>query len=454
MKRWSFKVKVGVYAAWVTMTALLAGGVVMMVTLYFHQSAGLNEVLAEEAEELVWDLKMFRDGPRDPGEALRDDMIPVPLRERYLEVGTLDGRLVYRSPNLKGASLAAEPGRVVTRRIFGEACRVGAWREGPYVVRIGARLEVVDAFMKRVVFGFATALPAVGLVVFLGGAWLARRTVAPLAELSAAAERISAGNPRERLPVPPARDEIARLTEVLNRSFDRLEASYQIAVRFSADASHQLKTPVTILRAGLDELQRSPVDGGDLHKRVAMLMQQTRRLGSVIDDLLLLAQADAGRVNPEKESVDLRGLAEAAADDLMVLVAEHGIRVDLCPMPELRVQADRRLVSMALQNLVENAAKYTPPGGSIRIDGEHAAGMSVLRISNTGPGIPESERERIFDRFRRVDETGRKVGGHGLGLNIARELIRAHGGEVRLAGAPPGWTVFELGLPGDAVEGA
>ena len=94
MRRWSFKVKVGVYAALVTMTALVAGGVVMMATLYFHQSAGLNEVLAEEAEELVWDLKMFRDAPRDPGEALRDDMIPVPLRERYLEVETLDGKLV------------------------------------------------------------------------------------------------------------------------------------------------------------------------------------------------------------------------------------------------------------------------------------------------------------------------------------------------------------------------
>jgi signal transduction histidine kinase len=447
MRRWSFKVKVGVYAALVTMTALLAGGVVMMATLYFHQSAGLNEVLAEEAEELVWDLKMFRDAPSEPGEALRDDMIPVPLRERYLEVETLEGKLVYRSPNLKGSALEVEPGRIVSRRMFGEACRVGAWREGPYLVRIGAKLEVIDAFMKRLVFGFAAALPAVGLVVFLGGVWLARRTVAPLAELSAAAERISAGNPRERLPAPPARDEIARLTEVLNRSFDRLEASYQIAVRFSADASHQLKTPVTILRAGLDELMRMPDTGGDPHARVAMLLQQTRRLGSVIDDLLLLAQADAGRVNPEREPVDLRGLAEAAADDLMVLVAERDIRVDLEVMPELRVLADRRLVSMALQNLVENAAKYTPPGGEIRIDGEHAAGMAVLRISNTGSGIPLPERERIFDRFRRVDETGRKIGGHGLGLNIARELIRAHGGEVRLADGAPGWTVFELVLP-------
>lgn len=447
MRRWSFKVKVGVYAALVTMTALVAGGVVMMATLYFHQSAGLNEVLAEEAEELVWDLKMFRDAPRDPGEALRDDMIPVPLRERYLEVETLDGKLVYRSPNLKGSALAVEPGRIVSRRMFGEACRVGAWREGPYLVRIGARLQVINAFMKRLVLGFAAALPAVGLVVFLGGVWLARRTVAPLAELSAAAERISAGTPRERLPAPPARDEIARLTEVLNRSFDRLEASYQIAVRFSADASHQLKTPVTILRAGLDELMHMPESGGDLHARVAMLLQQTRRLGSVIDDLLLLAQADAGRVNPESEPVDLRGLAEAAADDLMVLVAERDIRVDLGPMPELRVLADRRLVSMALQNLVENAAKYTPPGGAIRIDGEHSSGTALLRISNTGPGIPVAERERIFDRFRRVDERGRKIGGHGLGLNIARELIRAHGGEVRLAEGAPGWTVFELVLP-------
>lgn len=448
MNRWSFKVKVGVYAALLTMAALIAGVCVMLLTLYFHQVSELDEELAEDASELVWDLKNFRNAPQDPYHPITDDFIPVPLRNHYLAVEGPDGRPVYQSANLKGGRLDhAAIGEMVNVRLFGHLCRVGAWKEGPYTVRIGAKVSMIERFMKNLGIGFATALPVVGLVVFFGGLWLGRRTVAPVAELSAAAAKVSASNPRERLPLPGTNDEIERLTEVLNSTFDRLQDSYEAVARFSADASHQLKTPITILRAGLDHLSR----GGDLtesqSREVSTLLQQTRRLTSLIEDLLLLAQADAGRMALEPEAVDLSSLVLGASDDLQTLVMDRDIDVELDVPPEIIVRADRRMVSMALQNLVENAAKYTPVGGRVRVGVSQRDGNAVVTISNTGTSIPEGDRDLLFERFRRGSETGGNVRGHGLGLNIARELIRAHGGEVCLKPSDDGWIVFECRLP-------
>ena len=447
MKRLSFKVKVGVYAALLTMASLIVGTGVMMITLFFYQISELDESLREQAAELVWDLKNFRDAPKDPSQPLTDEFIPLPMRSHYLMVEGPGGRVVYQSPNLRGTLLEGKVGNTRTMRVFGEICRVGAWQEGPYLVRIGAKVSMIGRFMKDLGIGFATALPAVGVVVFFGGMWLARRTVAPLAELSAAAERISARSPSERLPVPATQDEIAKLTEVLNRSFDRLQASYQVAARFSADASHQLKTPVAILRAGLDHLSRATELNEAQAAEVSTLRQQTRRLTSLIEDLLLLAQADSGRMFLEKEEVDLNTLIQAADDDLHVLADGRGITVEKKLPTALPVRADRRLLAMVLQNLTENAAKYTPDEGCIRISGLVEGGSVVVKIANTGRAISDADQELVFERFRRGTDTGGNVSGHGLGLNIARELLRAHGGDLRLNASEPGWIEFEFRLP-------
>jgi signal transduction histidine kinase len=447
MKRWSLKFKVGIYAALLTMAALVAGVVVMMVTLYFYQIAGLDQDLHGDAKELVWDLKNFRDAPKDPRVPLSEEFIPVDIRKDYLMIEGPEGQTLYQSANLKGTILPGMPGETRTMKVLGHTSRVGIWRVEPYIVRIGARLNVLERFQKDLGIGFAAALPVVGLVVFFGGLWLGRRAIAPVAALNAAAERISASNPGERLPVPVTRDEIAKLTEVLNRSFDRLQSSYEIATRFSADASHQLKTPVSILRAGLDHLSRATDLSEGQAEEVSLLRQQTRRLTSLIEDLLLLAQADAGRMSLEMEEVDLKALVQAASDDLQTMVDGKGITVEEILPDSLPVRADRRLVAIVLQNLVENAAKYTAEGGTIRVTGATEGEWRVVRISNTGQEIPEADRERIFERFRRGSAVGGNVRGHGLGLNIARELLRAHGGDLRLNPSKPGWIEFEFRLP-------
>lgn len=447
MKRWSLKVRVGVYSALLTMVALAAGAAVVMPVLYFHQIAQLDAELKNDADELFRDLTNFKDAPGDPRRPLSARFIPVALRGRYLIIEGPEHQFLYQSPNLRGQYLPGHDGKMRTIELFGRNCRVGSWQEGQYQVHIGTRLGTIEGFQRDLRRGILLSLPVVGLVVFIGGHWLGRRAVAPVAKLSEAAERISAAAPEERLPMPPANDEIARLTEVLNRSFDRLQTSYQAATRFSADASHQLKTPVAILRAGLDDLSRNGGLNTTQAAEVDVLRQQTRRLTALIEDLLLLAQADAGRLVLEEEEIDLAPMIAAASDDLQALVADRGITVEESVPATLPAKADRRRVSLVLQNLVENAAKYTPAGGIVRLSALQEDDWVAVCVANTGAPIPPEAHEEIFERFRRGPAVGENVRGYGLGLNIARELVRAHGGDLVLKRSDAEWTEFEFRVP-------
>jgi len=447
MKTWSLKVKVGAYAALLTVISLAAGISIVLGILYYNQLAELDEELEGEVKELFWDFQNLGSAPRDPRQPLTDEMIPEALRDHYLLIRGPEGQMLYQSPNLKGESPGGEVGVRYTSRIGRKNCRIGVFQQGDYRVTIGTSLSSIERFQRDLRRSLLVALPVVGAMVFIGGHLLGRRAVAPVAGLTEAAERISATSPKERLPLPPSGDEIARLTEVLNRSFDRLQTSYESATRFSADASHQLKTPVSILRAGLDHLSSETGLTPSQLAEVSVLRQQTRRLTALIEDLLLLAQADAGRLQLESAELDLKPMIEAALDDLQTLVLERHISVEKELPGELHTLGDRRRVRLVLQNLIENAAKYTEENGLVKVRAFHERDWAVVRIGNSGGTIPPDDRERIFERFRRGSAVGENVRGYGLGLNIARELVRAHGGELKLSAAENDWTEFEFRLP-------
>jgi len=428
--RGSLKVKVGLYAALITIIALITGAAVVLPTVYFHQISQLDETLKNDAEELVRDLQNYRGAPTDPRRPLSQKFIPVSLRGRYLLIEGPEGQILYQSANLRGTQLEGDKDGSETHELFGRNCRITTTHQGPYFIHIGTRLGTIENFQKDLLRGFTFSIPFVAIVVFLGGLWLGRRAVAPVAMITAAAERISAHNPTDRLPLPRAKDEIARLTTVLNQTFDRLQSSYQSATRFSADASHQLKTPIAILRNGLDTLASSPGLDPDQLSSIKSLRQQTRRLTALIEDLLLLAQADAGRLQLESEATDLYPLLAGARDDLEVLTTDRDIRIESDIPESLPARVDPRRIKLILQNLTENAAKYTPDGGMIRIRATTDDSVTRVIVENSGSLIPESDREKIFERFHRGDTVGENIRGHGLGLNIARELAKAHDGDI------------------------
>ncbi len=247
--------------------------------------------------------------------------------------------------------------------------------------------------------------------------------------------------PVEKLAVASAedREQRARAEAALELTSEEL----QRAARFSADASHQLKTPVTVLRAGLEELLAEENLTPEECANISALIHQTYRLSGVIEDLLLLSRMDAGRLKIDFSPVNLTQLIEAALDDLLAQPGEWELAVETDFPPDLYVAGDKGYLSLILQNLLENARKYNRPAGRVRLTAGERDGAVVLTIGNTGRCIPPAAHARIFERFHR-GEVGENVPGYGLGLNLARELARIHQGDLRLLKSEDDWTEFEV----------
>jgi signal transduction histidine kinase len=252
------------------------------------------------------------------------------------------------------------------------------------------------------------------------------------ARLSAPVEKLAVDSEENRAQRVRAEAALEQTAEELQRS-----------ARFSADASHQLKTPVTVLRAGLEELLTRENLTAEECQQLAALVHQTYRLSNIIEDLLLLSRMDAGRLKIELGPLDLSPLIEASLDDLSAVPDALDLRVETDFPAALTIAGEKRYTSLILQNLLENARKYNVPGGRVRVTARAEGDFAVLTVANTGRGIPPAAQSHIFERFHRGG-MGENVPGYGLGLNLARELARLHGGDLRLARSDEMWTEFEI----------
>jgi signal transduction histidine kinase len=245
-------------------------------------------------------------------------------------------------------------------------------------------------------------------------------------------------------------EQLALVSEVNRTERERAEAELEFtsvelqrSTRFSADASHQLKTPVTVLRAGLEELLQSPDLNVAHREEISQLIFQTSRLTSMIHDLLLLSRLDGGRMELAMEQVDLSQLLDTLADDLSAVPNAEDFHLEITVPRDLKILGEQRYTSIILQNLLENAWKYNQPDGRITITARAEGAYLILAVGNTGRGIPPEAQEGIFERFHR-GSVGENVPGHGLGLNLARELAKLHGGDLRLESSTPSWTEFSV----------
>jgi heavy metal sensor kinase len=346
---------------------------------------------------------------------------------------------------------------LVDRNLGGRSFRVWArevhTRRGDYVLVLAQSLTSVDdsvsTLISQLVIGGIGALLAAGLA----GWWLARRALRPVAQMSSAADRITVDRMSERIAEPSSGDELGQLAATLNRMLDRVEQGVEEKRRLVADASHELRTPLAVMRSELDVSLRE----GDLDGEARMVLLSAReevdRMTRIVENLLTLARVDEGRLRVLPSPVGLRGVASGAIESLSGVASARKVSVSLAD-EDAQASGDPELLRQVVSNLVDNAIKYNDEGGQVGVRVWSANGEAGVTVTDSGPGIPAGARDRIFDRFYRVDAARGREGGSGLGLAICKEIVVAHGGRIWVQSDDGDGSSFSFAVPVPAREAA
>lgn len=427
------------YAAVLTLVlAAYAGGV--FVVLRQSLMRDLDRALHDDLETAEHMLERHRDGSVGWRAEPHDHDHDEDVGQRWLEVRGGDGGLLYTRP-------AAIPREPAVRRASAPYAIDGL----PVTLIVARSEEPLRRELHELLLIMALGLPLAVALAAVGGYALARRALAPVGRLADRARAITAERLDERLPVESPGDELGQMAAVFNETLGRLERSFEQLRRFTADASHELRTPLTAMKTvgevGLRLRERRA--GAEYREVIGSMLEEVDRLAHLVDGLLTLSRADAGTVRLDRAPEDLGDVVREVAGQLGVLAEEKRQGLVVEGGEHVVARVDRTVLRQALVNLIDNAIKYTPEGGAVRVvvrDGER--GPSV-EVSDTGPGISPEHRARVFDRFYRIDGgRSRQLGGTGLGLSIARWAVEANGGRLELLGsADDTGCTFRVSLP-------
>jgi len=446
MRNWPLRWKVALYSASLAVTATVGGAITTWFVMRHAEIAAFDRRLSTDAQEFFRDVEHFEGGQTNNRRVFKEIFVPLSLRKRLVEVTDASGTVLYLSPRLRKPFPRDGIKNFHNHKVDGQNVRLAEFSENGLTLRAGDDLKEINQIGRDIFLAMLAAIPTVLLITLVGSAWVANKAIAPVEEIRQAAKRITVQRLDQRLPVPPTSDEIAGLIEVLNTTFERLQRSFEQSVRFSADASHHLKTPIAVLRAGVEEILADVNCSESTQERAEALLHRIHHVSSVVDNLLLLSRADAGRLELSKAEFELSEVLEGVLDDALTLAEPLDLKVDADIPKHLLLNADPTFVEMIAQNLVENAVKYNSRGGRIRVEARAVNGEVEMTIGNTGDGIPKDRTGQLFERFYRV-RGGERAPGHGLGLSIARELARAHGGDVELVRSDDSWTEMRVRLP-------
>ncbi len=314
------------------------------------------------------------------------------------------------------------------------------------VIRVGSSLRNVAETRARFLLVMGGLLPVGLLLAGLGGWVLARRALRPVGRMADAARRISAERLAERVEETGTGDELDRLARTLNRMLSRLDEAFRQVRRFSADASHELQTPLTALQGELEVALRSARTPGEYQETLRSALEEIERISRLVEGLLILARAESGALRMDRRPVDLAELAEEVYWRLKVPADERSVDLRMDPQEPVTVSGDRDRLRALLVNLVDNAVKYTGEGGRVSLSAAREGDRARVEVADTGRGVPGEALERIFQPFYRSEEVLPEKGS-GLGLSIARSIARAHGGEIAVESAPGRGSIFRVFLP-------
>ncbi|MCK8604017.1 sensor histidine kinase [Desulfoferrobacter suflitae] len=314
------------------------------------------------------------------------------------------------------------------------------------IIQVGMPLENLQKTLIRYLLVMAVLLPAVLLVAAAGGWFLVRRALQPVDRMTKAASRISAEHLTERVEETHAGDELDRLAKTFNQMLARLDAAFSQVRQFSASASHELQTPLTILRGELEVALRSSRSPDEYQQIIRSSLEEIDKLSQLVDGMLMLSRAEAGVLKFDRRQIDLAALVEEVYWRLRVLAESKSVDLLLDRPDCVSVQGDRERLRQLLVNVIENGVKYTGDGGRVAVSLRQANDCAVVEVSDTGGGIPEEEHEQVFQPFyRTLDALPEK--GAGLGLSIARSIALAHQGRIEIDSAPGKGSTLRIVLP-------
>jgi len=432
----------------------LAGySAVLVVSLARGLDSGLDRMLSDEARQTLGVLNSVHTDAE-----LKEEF-------RRMNVGTVialygaDGQqlIVGRTlptPYNRIEPLADAPTRLETLSLDdGTSWRVLVQSveqpgEPPRLLLVARSAGYVDVALGQLLTLIAITAPLVLLLAVAGGIFLASRALNPIDRMTRTAEAISAEDMSGRLKLSTTHDEVGRLATTFDQMLDRLDQSFERQRRFTADASHELRTPLAMLvsRAGLSlERRRSPQE---YEQVLGEIRDEGMRMGRVVNDLLMLARADAGDVVALCERLDAGELVGSVVEAMTPLALERGLELQHEAEPGLTVIGDQTRMMQLLVNLIDNALAHTPFGGRVLVRTSRDISSVVIEVLDTGTGISPEHLPHVFERFYRADRTGRsRRPGAGLGLSLCLSIVRAHGGDIRIASKPGRGTQVTVRLP-------
>jgi len=370
--------------------------------------------------------------------ALKDRRLPL---DQKLLARVVEEKAVFQT--LKASKLGLESTSPDLRLLTYYANRAD-WRE-PLILQIAVPMDLPHQERRDLLLFYALGIPIFLLIAGIAGMWMSRRALKPVHDMTLKARSITGvENLRERIPVPAAQDEIAELATTFNSLLDRLDRAFTSQDRFISNASHQLKTPLTILKNELHLLKRAQAAGADLGDGLDSAAQEIQRLILLVQDLLLLARLEAGKDTITFSAVRLDEVMIQVVARLQKLSSAKNVKIRTqvvaeTPAQELasEVQGDEELLDSMLENFVENAVKYAPDGSEVEVKLRVLAEGVQIEVRDSGPGMPEEIRHKMFERFSRGKPSS-EVPGSGLGLSIAAEIARLHNVKIEMGNAPSG----------------
>jgi len=448
----------------VLMSVFVLLGALTFAFLRHYLEANLLDTQVRRARQIA-DTLVAHAGRSDE-DALRgqiETLYSPEVNDRFIRITRADGAPVYASgapqdrrfdpaqvpPPPAGAVEDSRKVRLADGAALMIATRAASGADGTrYRVEVGTSAASVDNTLAQLLVMLAVGLPVALAVAVAGGFVLVRRALEPVERIARKAEAITQHSLSERLPVVHSGDELEQLSVSLNRMISRLEDALRGSKQFVADASHELRTPLTVMRGELESLAQDAQLGRATRETLGSVLEEVERLAEIVDSLFALSRLDAGEAPAEWLRFDLAELAATTAGQMSLLAEDKQVSVDCESTPGVTVAGDRARLKQVIVNLLDNAIKYTPRGGRVRLSVRREGGYAVLEVVDDGIGIPAEALPHVFKRFYRVDTSrSREQGGAGLGLAIVKSICTAHGASVEVASAPGHGSTFRVRQP-------